>query len=208
MISLSNECFIISNKSISCISFSLLVLSALTLNILLLFNVSIAAELDVPTIPSIYNYDYPHSRLDQRWVPSLPISSVTPSIGACDHPYYHKDNDETGPKLHCAESGSTFVPLDKILQDAVRSIVEQVNQNIRILTNENTDLRQEAKDQITASLKALPAQLFSKEVQQTLITDIVARLQATLDARIDAMKQETEADIMAKVKEFLKTNPR
>jgi hypothetical protein len=68
-------------------------------------------------------------------------------------------------------------------------------------------LRNEVHTTVTTALQALPSQLFTKEIKETLVTEISAQLQATLDQRIDAMKQQIETDVIAKVMQSLKTMP-
>jgi hypothetical protein len=75
------------------------------------------------------------------------------------------------------------------------------------LKQEVSKLRQDVNDRVTASLKALPAQLFTEETKKALVSEIVTGLQASLEARLETMKPQIESEIMAKIGQTGKTHP-
>ena len=80
--------------------------------------------------------------------------------------------------------------------------------DIEALRREASVVRRDAVEALTGSLKAQPGQLLTEDIKQTLVTEIATRLQASIDARVEAMKPQIESEIMAKVERLLQSVPR
>jgi len=130
---------------------------------------------------------------------------------------------EAGPSAVCFMGNGVLVPLSTSMPPTFRVYrTDEINEllaardaaiatrgrDIEALRREASMVRRDAVEALTGSLKAQPGQLLTEEIKQTLVTEIATRLQASIDARVEAMKPQIEAEIMAKVERLLQSVPR
>ena len=60
-------------------------------------------------------------------------------------------------------------------------------------------LRQEVGDAVTASLRALPEQLFGADARAALATEVAGRLTVVMEERIAVAREELRSEILAEV---------